>query len=189
MLKQLILGSLLGGIILFLWSFIAWEFIPWPGQPLKAFNNEAAVEQAIVSNAAGSGNYIMPNPHKPGLSSEQQQAMMEKITQGPMVFASVRLGPMRPFSVLLIVQLVTQLLSAFIATFLLLKTCGLSFGQRVMFVAACGVLIFVAGKLDEWVWWSFSSAYLMMEFGAIVIGWILAALVIAKFAKGKPAAA
>ena len=189
MAKQLAIGTILGGIVLFFWSFIAWTFIPWPGQPLKTFTNEAAVEQAIVSNASGSGNYILPNPHKPGASAEQEQASAEKMMRGPMVFASVRLEPMRPVPVLLIVQLVIQFLSALIVTFLLLKTCGLSYGQRVVFVAICGILIFVGGKLDEWVWWSFSSAYLMMEFGAIVIGWILAALVIAKFVKGKPAAA
>jgi hypothetical protein len=78
---------------------------------------------------------------------------------------------------------------ALIATFLLLKTCGLSYGQRVVFVVLIGVLIFVGGKVDEWIWWSFSTTYLAMEFGAIVIGWILAGLVIAKFAKGKPVTA
>jgi hypothetical protein len=186
--KQLLLATILGAIILFVWGAIAFTFIPWPGMPLRAFTNEDAVEQAIVANAPEPGNYILPNPHKPGLTKEQTDRLGEKIMRGPMMFAAVRLGPMRPFPVLLILQFLIQLVSAFIATFLLLKTCGLTYGQRVVFVVLCGVLIFVAGKLDEWVWWSFSGAYLMMQFGAIVIGWILAALVIAKFAVGRPAA-
>ncbi|HKP37240.1 MAG TPA: hypothetical protein VJT71_10295 [Pyrinomonadaceae bacterium] len=187
MTKQLVLGTILGGIVLFFWSFIAWTFIPWPGEPLRSFNNEAALEQAIVSNAPVSGVYILPNPHKSGVTAEQQTASEEKLMRGPMVFASVRLGAMRPFPVLLITQLLIYLVSALIVTFLLLKTAGLSYGQRVVFVTICGLLIFLGGKMDQWVWWSFSTSYLMAEFGAIIIGWILAALVIAKFATGKPA--
>lgn len=187
--KQLLLGSILGAIVLFVWSFIAWEFIPWPGPPLRGFTNEDAVEQAIKANAPQSGNYILPNPHKPGLTAEQQNASIEKMIRGPMMFASVRLEPMRSFAMLLICQFLTQFTVALIITFLLLKTCGLSYGQRVLFVALCGILIFVGGKVDEWIWWSFSNSYLMMQFGAIVIGSILAGLVIAKFVKGQPAAA
>ena len=29
--KQLILGTVLGGIVLFVWGAIAWMFIPWSG--------------------------------------------------------------------------------------------------------------------------------------------------------------
>jgi hypothetical protein len=50
-------------------------------------------------------------------------------------------------------------------------------------------LIFLGGKMDQWVWWSFSTSFLIAEFGAIVIGWILAALVIAKFARERAVAA
>ena len=188
MAKQLALGTILGGIVLFFWSFIAWTFIPWPGEPLRAFNNEAAVEQAITSNAPVSGVYILPNPHKAGVTAEQQTAAEEKLMRGPMVFASVRLGQMRPFPVLLIVQFLIFIISALIVTFLLLKTVGLSYGQRVLFVIVCGILIFLGGKMDQWVWWSFSTSYVMTEFAAIVIGWILAALVIARFARGTSAA-
>ena len=81
------------------------------------------------------------------MTKEQTDRLGEKLMRGPMMFAAVRLSPMRPFAVLLILQFLIQLVSAFIATFLLLKTCGLTYGQRVVFVILCGVLIFVAGKL------------------------------------------
>ena len=189
MAKQLILSSVLGGIVLFVWSFIAWTFIPWPGEPIRSFTNEGAVEQAVVSNAPVSGIYILPNPHKKGVTPEQQTAAEEKLMRGPMVFASVRLGAMRPFPVLLITQLLVYIISALIVTFLLLKTVGLSYGKRVVFVLLCGILIFLGGKMDQWVWWSFSTAYVLIELAVIVVGWILAGLVIGKFARGRTAAA
>jgi hypothetical protein len=55
----------------------------------------------------------------------------------------------------------------------------------VGFLTAIGLIIFVGGHVDEWNWWSFSNAYIAMQFGAIVIGWLLASLVMAKFVSGK----
>jgi len=70
--KQMILGTVLGGIVLFVWGAIAWMFIPWPGQPLRAFKNEDAVTQAIVANATQSGNYLLPNTTVPTLLERDQ---------------------------------------------------------------------------------------------------------------------
>lgn len=187
--KQNILATVLGAIVLFVWSAIAWMVIPWPGEPFRSFANEAAVEAVIVANATQPGNYILPNPHRPGITTEQSNALADKMMRGPMMFAAIRLGPMRPFPLLLALSFVIYLVSALIATILLTKTVGLSYGQRVLFVTLCGVLIFVAGKLDDWVWWSFSTAYTLIEFVSIVVGWILAGLVIAKFARGRTTAA
>lgn len=193
MVKQLVLSSVVGAIILFVWSAISWMVIPWPGDPLGTFNNEDAVIQAIKDNAPRSGNYLAPNEPKrtPGMTDEQHnaawQASMDKSMRGPSVFAAVRLGP---FSMTkpLVIQFLTQLILALIATFLLLKTGGLSYGKRVGFITAIGVLIFIGGHVEEWNWWGFGGAYLLMEFGAIVIGWFLASLVMAVFAKGTAAA-
>jgi hypothetical protein len=47
----------------------------------------------------------------------------------------------------------------------------------------------VGGHFDEVTWWSFSNAYLFMQFGVLVIGWFLASLVMAKVVIGKPVGA
>jgi hypothetical protein len=195
MTKQLALGTIVGAIVLFVWSAIAWMFIPWPGEPLRSFTNEEAVLQAIKANAPRSGNYLLPIEPKrtPGMTSEQykalEQAAMEKMSQGPMIFASVRLEPMGSMGRYLVIGFLTQLVLALLATLLLLQTSGLSYAGRVGFLTAIGVLIFVGGHLDEWNWWSFSNSYIAMQLGAIVIGWVLAALLISKFVTGKAAAA
>ena len=103
-----------------------------------------------------------------------------------MIFASVRLEPMNSNRALLI-QLLTQLGMALIASFLLLQTGRLSYKRRVLFVTLIGVIIFAGGHVDEWNWWSFSNAYMLMQFGAIVIGWLLASLFIAAVVRGRRA--
>jgi hypothetical protein len=193
--KQMALGSILGAIVLFVWSAIAWMLIPWPGEPLRTFSNEDAVTQAITANAPQSGVYLLPYMPKrtPGMTDQQYaaatKAMEERIARGPVVFTSVRLEPFGSMAKPLVIQFFTQLVVALLATFLLMQTCGLSYKSRVIFVTAIGVIIFVGGHVDEWTWWSFSNAYMLMQFGALVIGWFLASLVMAKFVSGKAAAA
>jgi len=195
MAKRLALGSLLGGIVLFVWGAIAWIVIPWPGEPLRAFTSEDAVIQAVKANAPRSGNYLLPIEPKrtPGMTDEQytaaEQAAMDKMSRGPMIFAAVRLEPMGSTTRPLILQLLTQLVLALIASFLLLQTGRLSYKGRVIFLTVIGVIIFVGGHADEWNWWSFSNAYMLMQFGAIVIGWLLASFVIAAFVRGRRVAA
>jgi hypothetical protein len=186
--KQMILGSVLGGIVLFVWGAIAWTIIPWPGQPLRAFKNEDAVTQAIIANASQSGNYLLPNGEQKGLTAEQQQKAMEKMAKGPIVFAAVRLEPFNSMAKPLISQFLTQLLVALLGTILLTQTSGLSYKSRVVFLTTLGLIIFVGGHMDESTWWSFSNAYMLMQFGALVIGWFLASLVMSTVVRGKAAA-
>ena len=115
--------------------------------------------------------------------------MMDKMARGPIVFAAVRLEPFNSMAKPLVIQFLTQFVVALLATLLLLQTSGLSRSGRIAFVTAIGVIIFVGGHVDEWNWWSFSNAYMLMQFGALVIGWFLASLVISTFVRGKPAAA
>jgi len=190
-LKQLVLGSALGSIVLFIWSFIAWTLIPWPGEPLRAFTNEDAMVAAVKANAPRSGNYLMPNEVKraPGMTDAQYQKATQdaanRMAQGPTIFAAVRLEPMSSMGKYLVVGFLTSLVLALLASALLLQTSGLAYTGRAAFVAMIGVIIFVGGHVDEWNWWSFSNSYIAMQMGVIVIRWLLASLVIAAFVRGK----
>ena len=194
MAKQLLLGTVLGSITLFVWSAIAWMLIPWPGEPLRSFTNDDAVVQAIKANAPSSGNYLLPIEPKrtPGVTDEQyqktQQDAMDRMSRGPMIFASVRLEPFGSMGKPLVIGFFTQLVAALLATFLLLQTSALSYASRVLFITIIGVIIFVGGHVDEWNWWSFSNSYMLMQLGVILIGWFLAGLVVAKFVVRKTSA-
>jgi hypothetical protein len=192
MIKQLELGTILGAIVLFVWSALAWMIIPWPGEPLRHFTSEDAIVAAIKANVPRSGNYLIPNePQRlPGMTEEQYQKAMkdaeDRMNNGPMVFAAVRLEPVS-MAKAMVLGFLTNVIAVFLACVLLLQTDRLSYRGRVLFVAGLGLLVFLAGHLDEWNWWGFSTAYMMMQLGALVIGWILSGLVIAKFVRGKTA--
>ena len=190
---RIALGTILGAIVLFVWSALAWMVIPWPGEPLRGFTNEDAVVQTIKANVPRSGNYLLPMEVKrtSGMTDEQYRTAVQnaenRMIQGPMIFASVRLEPMGSMARYMVIGFITDVIAVLLACILRLQTNAASYPARVGFVAGLGILIFVGGHLDEWNWWGFSNAYMLMQFGVIVIGWILAGLVISIFVRGRAA--
>jgi hypothetical protein len=195
MIRQLVLGTILGAIVLFLWSFVAWMLIPWPGEPLRSFTNEDAVIAAIKANSPRSGNYLLPNEAKrtPGMTDEQykkaMQDAMNRMAQGPIIFTAIRLEPFGSMIKPLIIKFAALIIMALLASFLLAQTSGLGYGPRVLFLTIIGLIIFGASSFDEWNWWGFSNAYTAMQLGVQLIGWFLAGLVMSIFVRGKSAAA
>lgn len=180
MLKKLFLGVVLEGLTLFVWGAISHMGLPASEWVLHGFANEEAVKEAIVANAPRSGVYFLPYVDTAGMSEEQQQATMERAMQGPVIFAAVRLGPAAGFGPLLVIQLLIEMLSALVATALLLQAKPLSYLGRAWFVVDIAAAVAVAGNLPEWNWYNFSTAYTAAEFFDTLVGWSLAGLVLAK---------
>ncbi|HEX7721279.1 MAG TPA: hypothetical protein VF397_03920 [Pyrinomonadaceae bacterium] len=194
MAKQLALGSVLGAVVLFVWSFIAWTFIPWPGDPLRSFTSDDAMVTAIKANAPRSGNYLMPNEVKraAGMTDEQfkaaQQSAMEKMSREPVIFAAIRLEPFGSMTKPLVIKFVSLLVVALLASVLLAQTSGLSYITRVALFTIIGLIIFGGSSVDEWNWFGFSNAYTAMQLAVQAIGWFMAGLVMSIFVRGKSTA-
>jgi hypothetical protein len=188
MLKTSILGGLLGGLALFVWSAFSWMVLPWHMMTMEKFKDEGTVAQAIAANAPVRGIYLLPNPHKhdPGLSDEKRKteeaASMKRMVEGPTMFASVSpqgAGSMN-MSPMLLVQLLTDIIAAFLATRLLLRTRGLTYGCRVGLVSMVALIIFVSAHVSYWNWWRFPTEYTLVALADLLISWTLAGLIIAK---------
>src|SRR3989442_1654297 len=118
MLKSLLLGGILGGLVLFAWGVVSWMLLPWHLATLEKFKDEAKVAQALTANATKSGVYLLPNVHKhePGLPAAKAKRAeakgkkaeakakkaeakrkkaeaegMKRMIQGPFMFAAVSL--------------------------------------------------------------------------------------------------
>lgn len=60
MLKSLVLGTILGGLVAFLWSSISWEVLTWHEKPILSFQNDEEVSAMIRSHTTESGMHIVP---------------------------------------------------------------------------------------------------------------------------------
>jgi hypothetical protein len=185
--KSLLLGTILGGLVAFIWSNISWELLHWHESSLLAFQDEDAVGRIVLDHTAKSGLYIYPGgPVQPGLTPEQKKAAEaeagEKMKKGPMVFAAVRREGFGSFARGVIVQFLTQLAAAFLLTWLLLKTAGQNYWQRVIFLMTVGLAAGVISDLPNWNWWGFSESYTAVAVVDNAVTWFIAGLAIAKVA-------
>jgi lipoprotein signal peptidase len=190
MMKALVLGTILGGLVAFVWSSVSWEVIGWHEKTMVKFQNEDEVSAVIASHAPVDGTYLLPaGPSTDGMTPDQkkatQAATMEKMQKGPIMFATVRRGGFGSFSRGLIIQLLSLMAAAFLLTWLLLQTSGLSYARSVAFLAIVGLSASVIVDLPNWNWWGFSGAYTAVNLADSTITWLLAGLVIAKVAKPK----
>jgi hypothetical protein len=188
MIKSLLLGTIVGGVVTFLWSWVSWDVLTWHEKPLLKFQNEAEVMAMITSHTTASGVYILPGKTPTeGMTPEQKKAAeaadMEKMKTQPIVFAAIRRNGFPSMAQGLVIQLLCQMAAAFLLTWLLLQTSGLSYGKRVMFLAITGLTASVIVDLPNWNWWGFSGAYTVVNLTDFTLTWLLAGLAIAKVAK------
>jgi len=186
--RSLLLGTLLGGLVAFVWSSVSWEIIGWHEKSMASVQNEDEVSAVIASHTLKDGIYILPaGPPTAGMTPLQkttaQATLMEKMQKGPIMVAAVRRGGFGSFVWAMLLQFLSLLAAAFLLTWLLLQTTGLSYGRRVAFLAIAGVAASVITDLPNWNWWGFSGAYTAVNFADTTITWLLAGLVIAKVAK------
>ncbi len=190
--KSLVLGTILGGLVAFLWSSVSWEVIGWHEKTLETFQNEDEVSAVIASHATKSGVYLLPGGRSTaGMSAEQkkatEEAVMAKMQKGPIMFAAVRREGFGSLAQGMIKQLLCQMAAALLLTWLLMQTSGLSYFERVAFLGVVGLSASVIADLPNWNWWGFSAAYTALMLVDYTLTWLLAGLVIAKVVKPRTA--
>jgi hypothetical protein len=182
------LGTILGGLVAFGWSTVSWEMLGWHEKAMINFQNDEEVSAVIASHATTDGTYILPGSRSTkGMNSVQKKqteaALMEKMRKGPIVVAAVRRGGFGSFGQAMVIQVLSLMAAAFLLTWLLLQTTGLSYAQAVLFLAVVGLSASVIVDLPNWNWWGFSGAYTAVNLADSTITWLLAGLAIARVAR------
>ncbi|MBL7993811.1 hypothetical protein JNM05_00425 [bacterium] len=175
--KSLIKGSLLGGLVLFVWSSLSWTVIPWHEATLSKFTSDEAISKAILDAAPEKGIYYLP-------SQGTEEELWKKMETGPVAFLAIRPGAQNlGMGPLMGIQFLIQLMTSFLLTWLLLQTrADLSYLKRVMFVAIAAFMAGVMVHLPNWNWWEFSNAYTAVNMIDLFVNGLFAGLVIAKVA-------
>ena len=189
-------AAILGGITMFIWSFLAHDLLPLGETGMREFKDEAAMLDALKTNLGDArGLYHFPG-HKAGPNATRQEksdAMkraMEKAASGP---SGVLLyHPTREFSFgkLLGIEFATELLEAMLVVFLLTQTGIESFSGRIGFVFGAGILAAITTNIPYWNWYGFPSNYTAAYMSIEIIGFLCVGLVAALLLKNKsPASA
>lgn len=178
MAKTLIKGALLGGIVLFFWSFLSWTVLPWHTATMHPFTDEAAVVDALKANAPSSGVYVYPT----------EKATPEQAKAGPTVFLSYCTNGFDSMVMPLILNFLLQVLIAGLVTALLFRTRGLkTYWGRVAFVTLAAFTAGVVCFLPPWIWFHFAADYTLVMLADLTVSGFVLGLVLAKWASPEPA--
>lgn len=175
--KGLTFGTIIGSVIVFVWMMLSWSALPWHCNTMNEFKDESAVVSVLMENIEEDGVYMIPS-----WCEKDKESVMQQMKQGPLVFSAVKKGGQETGISNLIFGLFTQVIGAFIITFLLLQTHGLGYWRRVWFVSLIGLVIGVLSGLPEWNWMYFPFSYVGLGIVDLFVGWFLAGLGIAAVA-------
>lgn len=188
--KRILLAGILGGLTIFIWTFVAHEFLGLGEVGIKEIPNEAAVLTAMQVTIADAGLYLFPGMGLgPKPTKEQQNAAMpaymkkyEKSAHGILIYHPPS-GAFN-FGLLLGREFGLNVLQALLAAWLLAcAAVGRTYAGRVMFVAVAGILAAISTNVEYWNWYDFPGNYVAAYMTTQISAFILAGLVIGGLVK------
>ena len=188
--KKTLLGGIAGGIILFVWSFLAWIVLPLHTPTMHEIPNGDAVISTLKPLLPMKGLYLLR--HNPGMSADRaaQDAWTEKVKQGPnglILYDPAGTDPMMTSQ--MVVGLILDILSALVVAWLLTRSTALSasYLSRVMFCGMFAIFATLFDYLSMWNWMGYPADFTTGLIVDSLIAWLLAGLAIAAIVKS-PAA-
>jgi hypothetical protein len=185
------LAAILGGIAMFIWSFIAHDLLPLGETGMRDFKDEAAMLDALKTNLGDArGIYHFPG-HKAGPNATRQERndaikrAIEKAATGPSGLLIYHPSREFSFAKLLGIEFATELLEAILVVFLLTQTRIESFGGRVGFVLLAGILAAVTTNIPYWNWYGFPTRYTAAYMFIEIIGFLCVGLIAASLLKNR----
>lgn len=183
------LAAILSGVAMFIWGALSHMLIPWHNATYSTFRDEDLVAEVLMKEAPHSGIYIAPMAGvlDENLSPEQREKAQElawdKSAKGPNIFLSFRREGMSGMAAPMIADFAALVLMSVLMLLLLRALPGLTFTGKIMFVIVGGTAGMALVHLEQWIWWSFSTSYVLVNIVDGAIRWAVGGLVLAKLGK------
>jgi len=183
---RVVLAAIVGGALLFVWGFVAHMLLPFSQQAIKPLPHEDIVLPALAANLPERGMYFFPGIDMTReLTPEEQRAWETKVSSAPSGILVYRpnggtiIGA-RP----LVAEFISNVLAAFVAALVLLGLRS-SYGARVFAVAAFGLVAWLSICASQWIWYGFTTPFLIADLVDQFGGWLLAGFGMAAVIKPK----
>lgn len=164
-----ILSACVGGVIAYGWLAISWMALPFHLKALQPLNHEADVAAVLDFATGASGVYVYPNP-----------GALTAPAGGIAAFIALSKTGTRPQAYSMALGVFTCLLGAFLAAWMLSKTQGLSYRQKVLFMTAFGLAAGWLGHMPSFNWWHVPAGYTLLEIADSIIAWTMAGAAMGK---------
>jgi hypothetical protein len=192
MAKRVVIAGILGGLMMFVWLFVAHEFLPLGEMGVGEIPNEAPVLSAMQAAIPRGGLYLFPGSGLgPNATFEQRNAAMpaymKKYEQSPHgILAYHPPSGGFNFGAALVREGALNVLEGLLAAWLLAwASGGKAYSGRAGFVVVLGALAAVTTNVEYWNWYDFPGTYIAGYMVTQIIGFTLVGLVVAAFVKSE----
>lgn len=178
--KKIVLATLVGAVVVFVWNSIAHVALPIGTIGLSSLPNEEPVLQSLAASVHEPGLYFFPAIDMKAATKEQRAVWEKKLHDGPsglLVYRPHGGEAIAPWQ--LIHEFLANLLEAAIVAFLL-SMMAASYGRRVLATTLLGLFGSATILLSYWIWYGFPALFVLGEIGEHMFGWLLAGLVMAR---------
>jgi hypothetical protein len=186
---KILLGSVVAGIVIFIWGFVAHMLLPLGEMGLKSVPKEDELNAAIKKEVREPGLYFVPGRDmSKSQSQEEMEAHMAKVTKGPYGFMVIYPdGRDVSFSKRLPIELGTNVVCALLAA-IIVSQLRPGFIVRVASVVLLGLLASVMTLVPYWNWYGFPTDFTLAQIVDHTVGWLLAGIVLASIVRPSPKA-
>jgi hypothetical protein len=157
---SLLKGTIVGGVLLFMWSGFTQSLIPWGIKTVTEFEEQSIIGE-ILQRQSKSGLYYFKDK----------------------VAAFIAVKPESYYSMnrFLAIEFITQILVALVITILLLLTSAQPVQLRLIFLGLSTTLSILSVDVQYWNWWGFSNLYSVGIAINRLIGHLLVGFILVKF--------
>jgi hypothetical protein len=190
MLKRILLGALVGGMVVFIVGALLHTVLGLAQVGVKAIPQEDAVLSAMRAAIHEPGFYLFPAPSMtPGRTKDQVKADTDAYTakyeQGPSGIMVYTPASTLSYGKLLGGEFAIDVVSAFFLACILAMGAGgrSSYWKRVFAVTFAGLFAGLFLGLEYWNWYNFPTNYTCAYIVVVVIDWFFAGLAMAAIIK------
>lgn len=184
---RILFAGVLGAVAMFVWTSIAHMALPLGEAGVQNTMDDEALLSALKSTVKDKdGLYIYPSMGlAPDATHAQRNEAMKsyeaKVEKNPSGFFIYHPAGSRPMNMgkYLTIEFITELCEALLAVWLLAQTRIFTFGGRVGFVTAVGIIAAIATNISYWNWWGFPGNYTAAYVVIKVVGYFLVGIVAA----------
>jgi hypothetical protein len=166
--KKLIIGSLVGGLILFVWQFFSWTISSLHTNAYQYTPNQHAIMQTLSTQLTKDGGYMVPSLPE-GASMEEQEKFMEACKGKPWAVISWHQSNDANMGMNIVRGLIVDLLIVAFFCSILTRIHNLNFVSILIASLFTGMIVFLNVPYTNHIW--FQSHDLLGYFVDLIVGW------------------
>lgn len=183
-LKRLIVATLLGAAVLFVWGGLS-HMVIFVGTGFKPLPNEERIIETLKNSIPEKGLYFFPGKNFKTITADQEIVWEQKFQYGPtgiLLYQPIGGNPLSAKK--MVIQFISNFLSAFLIVFITSLIIA-NYWKRVIIITLLGSLSVVAVSMIYWNWYEFPTDFFIAQFIDMTVGFFLAGIVISKIIPAK----